>query len=308
MQVTVLAGGVGAATFLSGLVQVLDPATVTVICNVSDDFEWHGLYVCPDIDTIIYTLAGIQGPLGWGIEGDSHVALEALRDLGGDAWFGVGDRDLGTDLFRTQALREGRTLSAVTAQLARARGLTTTLIPVTDDPHPTVVVTDDGPLPFQVYFVQRRAADPVRHIEFPGASSARPAPGVLNSLQTANVVIIAPSNPFVSIDPVLAVPGVRAALEATTARRVAVSPIVRGSTVKGPAADMLSALGHERSALGVARLYDGLVDCFVLDAVDAALAPGVEALGMRAIAFDTLMTTPERARRIAQQTLDAAAP
>lgn len=306
MQVTVLAGGVGAARFLSGLVQVVDPKGVTVICNVSDDFEWHGLHVSPDIDTIIYTLAGVQGEFGWGIGGDTHVALEALRALGGEAWFGIGDRDLGTHLFRTQLLREGKTLREVTSRLARARGVLPTLLPVTDDTHPTVVVTDAGELPFQVYFVQRHAADVVRAIRFPGAETARPSEGVIEAIGSADVLLVAPSNPFVSIDPLLAVPGVRAAIASSAARKVAVSPIVGGAAIKGPAADMMRSLGHEASALGVARHYADLIDCFVLDQVDQSLVPEVAALGIEAVAADTMMVDPVRTQAVARAVLQAA--
>lgn len=305
-KVTVLAGGVGAARFLSGLVHVVPPEQITVVCNVSDDFAWHGLYVCPDIDTITYTLAGAQGTLGWGLEGDSHAALESLRRLGGEAWFGIGDRDLGTHLYRTQALREGKTLTEVTAHLARAWGVALTLLPVTDQPHPTVILTDEGELPFQVYFVQRRGADTVREVRFPMASKVRPAAGVIEAITRADVLVVAPSNPFVSIDPLLAVPGVRAALAGTSARRIAVSPIVGGAAIKGPAADMMRSLGHEVSAVGVARLYAGLVDCFVLDQADAALVPEVAALGLHAVAVDTMMLDPARTQAVARAVLQAA--
>jgi LPPG:FO 2-phospho-L-lactate transferase len=295
--ITVLAGGVGAARFLAGLAACVDPASITIVCNVGDDFEWHGLHIAPDIDTVIYTLAGLEGEGGWGLRDDSHVALDALGEIGGESWFGVGDRDLATHLHRTRMLRDGMTLAAATEALAQARGVRSTVLPVTNDPHPTVVVTDAGELPFQVYFVQRRASDPVHEIRLPGAAEARPAPGVLDAIQDAELVIIAPSNPFVSIEPILAVPSVRDALAHSPARRVAVSPIIGGAAVKGPAADMLRTLGHEVSAPGVAALYRDLIDCFVLDAVDASLVPAVEALGMQAVAVDTMMTDqPARAR------------
>ncbi|MEZ4503982.1 MAG: 2-phospho-L-lactate transferase [Dehalococcoidia bacterium] len=305
--ITVLAGGIGAARFLNGLLSVVDPEHVTAICNVGDDFEWHGLHVSPDIDSITYTLAGVQGSLGWGIEGDTFTTLEALRDLGGDAWFNIGDRDLATHLRRTALLRGGATLAEATAALTRARRLGLTMLPVTNDPHPTVVVTDEGELDFQVYFVQRRASDVVRGVRFPGAATARPAPGVIEALRDAELLVIAPSNPLVSIDPLLAVPGVREALEASTARRVAISPIIGGAAVKGPAADMLRSLGHEVSALGVARMYRDLLDVFVLDEVDRALASDVEALGLEVVVTDTMMTPPERGRALASKVLEVAA-
>lgn len=304
-RVTVLAGGVGAARFLGGLVQVVDPARVTVVCNVGDDFSWNGLHVSPDIDTVFYTLAGIEGEFGWGLRGDTRTVLDAMEALGETPWFGIGDRDLATHLARTARLGAGESLSAVTAALARARGIASTILPVTDDPHPTIVVTPGGELAFQEYFVRRRASDPVTGFRFPGATGAHAAPGVLDAIASAEAIVIAPSNPFVSIDPLLQVAGVREALEATQAPRVAVSPIVGGAAIKGPAADMMRALGHEVSALGVARIYAGLIDCYVLDDLDAALAPAVEALGMRVHVTDTMMTSAERRAEVALATLSA---
>ena len=306
MRISVLAGGVGAARFLEGLCRAVDPADVTAICNVGDDFAWHGLHVSPDIDTVIYTLAGLEGEFGWGVRGDTLAALGELTELGEEPWFRIGDRDLATHVWRTERLRVGQPLSEVTAHLARLRGLELAMLPVTDDPHPTVVVTPEGPLAFQDYFVRGRASADVVGIEFPEVASARPAPGVLDALTHADAVILAPSNPFVSIEPVLAVPGVRDALRDTSAPRVAVSPIVGGEAVKGPAAAMLSTLGHDVSALGVARLYAELVDVFVLDEVDRALAPAIEALGMRAVVTDTMMTSPERRLALASEVVGAA--
>ena len=306
MRISVLAGGVGAARFLEGLCRAVDPADVTAICNVGDDFAWHGLHVSPDIDTVIYTLAGLEGEFGWGVRGDTLAALGELTELGEEPWFQIGDRDLATHVWRTERLRAGQPLSEVTTHLARLRGLELAMLPVTDDPHPTVVVTPEGPLAFQDYFVRGRASADVVGIECPEAASARPAPGVLDALTGADAVLLAPSNPFVSIEPVLAVPGVRDALRDTSAPRVAVSPIVGGEAVKGPAAAMLRTLGHEVSALGVARLYTGLVDVFVLDEVDRALAPAIEALGMRAVVTDTMMTSPERRLALASEVVEAA--
>ena len=305
MQVTVLAGGVGAARFLAGLVQCVDPAEVTAICNVGDDLTWHGLHVCPDIDTLLYTLAGLEGPDGWGLRDDTTITLDALGAVGGDTWFRIGDRDLATHLRRTQLLAEGHTLSEATAALARALGLHLQVMPVTDDPHPTIVETATGDLPFQEYFVRRRARDIVTGFRFPGAAAARPAPGVLDAIVSAESVIIAPSNPFVSIGPLLAVPGVREALAGSSATRVAVSPIVGGEAIKGPAADMLRALGHDVSAAGVAALYQGLLDVFVLDEIDGALAPAVAALGMSPLVCDTMMRGDDGRRRVAARVLSA---
>ncbi len=305
MRITVLAGGVGAARFLDGLCRVVDPAEVTVVCNVGDDFEWRGLHVSPDIDTVSYTLAGLEGEQGWGRRGDSFTMLDELEALGEEPWFRIGDRDVATHLWRSERLRGGEPLSAVTAELARRRGLRFRLLPVTDDPHPTVVVTPEGELNFQDYFVRGRATATVTGLRFPGAAEARPAPGVIEAIEEADAVIVAPSNPFVSIDPLLAVPGVRNALEGSRAVRVAVSPIVGGEAVKGPAAAIMRSLGHETSALGVARLYSGLVDAFLLDAIDAALGDAVEALGLRAVVCDTMMTSTERREALARRALEA---
>jgi LPPG:FO 2-phospho-L-lactate transferase len=306
MRITVLAGGVGAARFLEGLCRAVDPASVTAICNVGDDFEWHGLFFNDTATTEIYTLAGIEGEQGWGVRGDGLAALGELDRLGEEPWFQVGDRDLATHVWRTERLRAGEPLSAVTAELARRRGLGLAVLPVTDDPHPTVVVTPEGPLAFQDYFVRGRASADVIGLDFPGAGTVTPAPGVLDAIAGAELVIVAPSNPFVSIEPVLEVRGVRRTLRDAEATRVAVSPIVGGEAVKGPAAAMLRTLGHEVSALGVARLYAGLVDAYVLDDVDRALVPDVEALGPRAIVADTMMTSPERRLVLASTVVGAA--
>jgi LPPG:FO 2-phospho-L-lactate transferase len=305
VNITVLAGGIGAARFLAGLCDVVPPESITVVCNVGDDLRWHGLHVSPDIDSVIYTLAGLEGEHGWGVRGDTHATLDGLRSLGLDEWFTIGDRDLATHLLRTERLNEGATLSEATATVVAARGLRLRILPVTDDPHPTVVRTAGGDLAFQDYFVRHRAAVPVQSFVFPGAQAARPTPGVSEAIRNADVLVIAPSNPFVSIGPLLEVPGVRDALATSSARRVAVSPIIGGAAVKGPAAEMMAALGHEVSALGVARLYAGLVDLFVLDAVDEALLPDVRALGMDAVAFDTMMTGDAGRARVARAVIEA---
>jgi LPPG:FO 2-phospho-L-lactate transferase len=306
VRIVVLCGGVGAARFLDGVVRAVDlPSEVTAICNVSDDLQWHGLHVSPDIDTIIYTLAGLEGEFGWGLDGDTHVALEELRALVGEEWFGIGDRDLATHVRRTEQLRKGATLAEATASLAATRGIECQLLPVTNDPHPTIVVTETGELEFQEYFVHRRAQDPVTGFRFPGAELARPAPGVLEAIEDAELVLLAPSNPFVSIDPLFAVAGVRGAIEASAARRVAISPIVGGTAVKGPAADMLRSLGHEVSALGVAQLYEGVIDTFVLDEADAGLAEAVAGLGLETIVLDSMMRDRPGRLRVASEVLAA---
>ncbi len=305
-RITVLAGGVGGARLAQGVAAAAPQAALAVIVNVGDDFEWQGLHVSPDLDTVLYTLAGREGEQGWGLAGDTTVTLEALRALGGEAWFGVGDRDLATHLRRSALLRAGRTLSEATTELASAFGVRARLMPVTDDPHPTLIDTGEGELAFQEYFVRRGQRDEVRGVRFPGAEGARPAPGVIEAIAEAELLLIAPSNPFVSIAPLMAVPGVRAAIEGAAAPRVAVSPIVGGAAVKGPAAAMLRSLGHEVSALGVARLVVGLADVFVLDALDAALAPAVRELGMEPLVTDTMMTDASRRAALARELLGRA--
>ncbi len=306
VKITVLAGGIGAARFLAGLVQCIDPRDVTAICNVSDDLEWHGLHVSPDIDSVIYTLAGLEGEHGWGVRGDSAQVLKSLRELGEDEWFSIGDLDLATHLFRTDRLRAGKTLADATAALTNARGLRCRVIPVTNDPHPTIVRTDEGDLAFQEYFVRRRTEPTVLGFTFPGAAQARPAPGVIEAIRDADLLVIAPSNPFVSIGPMLEVAGVRTALESSTAKRVAISPIIGGAAVKGPAAEMMQALGHDVSAVGVARIYADCIDLFILDQADVALVSEVQALGLGAVALDTMMTGDEGRRRVAAAVLEAA--
>ncbi len=301
----VLCGGVGAARFLSGLVRVVDPARVTAIVNVADDEEFHGLHVSPDLDTVLYTLAGlVDGTRGWGLLGDTDAVQRALARLGRDTWFQLGDRDLATHIHRTALLREGRTLSEVTAALARAFGVTVRLLPSSDDPQATKVRADDGWLDFQEWFVRRATRDAAREIRFEG--DARPAPGVLDAIAAADVIVVAPSNPFVSIGPVLAVAGVREAIERAPAPVVAVSPIVGGEALKGPAAAMLASLGYEVSALGVARIYRGLVDAFVIDDRDAALAPHIDVLGMRVTVAPTIMRDAAAKESLARTVLSAA--
>jgi LPPG:FO 2-phospho-L-lactate transferase len=306
-MITVLAGGVGAARFLRGLVDVAEPAAVTIFGNTGDDEEFFGLHVSPDLDTVVYTLADVVGPEGWGIDGDTYACLEQMRALGEEAWFLLGDADLATHVERTWLLREGRSLSEATAAITSAFGLRCRLLPMTDDRVRTVVSTDAGELSFQEYFVRQRWQDDVRGLHFDGAADARPAPGVLDAIAAADVVIVAPSNPLVSIGPVLAVPGVREALVATAAPVVAISPIVGGRALKGPADRMMAALGHEASAVGVARLYADFLDVLVLDDADAALAPEIEALGVRAVVTNTVMRDAASRQTLARAAVEAAA-
>ena len=305
-RVTVLAGGVGGARFLQGLLEVVDPAGVTIVGNVGDDLEPYGLRVSPDLDTVLYTLTGrIDAEKGWGVRGDTPRALEQARALGAEAWFWLGDLDLGLHLARTEMLRSGRPLHAVTARLAAAMGLQATLLPATDDRLRTMVTIPGGEVDFQTYYVRRAHADPVSRIRFDGAESARPAPGVLEAIAAADVVVIAPSNPFISIDPILAVPGIRDAVAARRDRVVAVSPIVAGRALRGPAAGMLETLGHETSVVGVAELYRSLAGTLVIDEEDAPAAARVERLGLRARVTATVMANLDASRALAAQTLAA---
>ncbi|WP_240645898.1 2-phospho-L-lactate transferase [Georgenia sp. SYP-B2076] len=303
--VTLLSGGGGGAKLAQGLARVVDDLTVVV--NTGDDAVLYGLSVSPDLDTVMYTLAGLVDPrAGWGIDGDTHATLEAMARLGEDTWFSLGDRDLATHILRTARLHAGAPLSEVTAQLCAALGVRARLLPMTDDRVATQVDVADGRLGFQEYFVGRRHRDEVLGVVLDGIELARPAPGVLAALTEADMVVIGPSNPFVSIGPILAVPGVREALAGTQAHRAAVSPIVGGQALKGPAAAMLAALGHEVSAVGVARLYAGLLDVLVIDEQDRLLAPAVEALGMSVVVTQTVLGGPEDRERLARELLDAA--
>jgi LPPG:FO 2-phospho-L-lactate transferase len=304
---TVLCGGVGAARLLAGIVDVVDPASVTAIVNVADDVIVHGLHISPDLDTITYTLGGLNNAVsGWGVVDESWRVMDELEVLGGPTWFRLGDRDLATHLYRTGRLDAGASLSAITSELAARRRVGIAILPVTDDPVATIVATRAGErLEFQEYFVARRHDVDVVGVEFRGADAARPAPGVLDAIATASKVVIAPSNPILSIDPILAVPGVRAAVDARRADVVAVSPIVAGAALKGPADRLLGDLGHEPSALGVARHYRDLVGTFVLDELDRSLRAEVEALGMHCVVTDTVMAAPSRAAALAKVLVDA---
>jgi len=304
--IVVLCGGVGAARFLAGLVAVTDPARVTAVVNVADDDRFHGLHVSPDTDTVLYTLAGlVHEEQGWGRREETFHLQEELARFGAETWFRLGDRDLATHVYRTAALAAGDTLTAVTDQMRRSLGIGARILPATDDPQKTEVRTDAGWISFQEYFVHRRGADAVHELHF--VPDAAPSAAVAAAIAAAGTIVIAPSNPFVSIGPILALRGMRQALDDTRATIVAVSPIVAGAAIKGPAAAMLASLGHEVSALGVARLYAGLADVFVLDESDAALLPAVRALGLRAVAVPTLMRDAATRAALAAATLAAAA-
>ena len=304
---TVLAGGVGASRFLQGLCQVVDSAQVTVISNTGDDVEMFGLHVSPDTDIVLYALAGAVNPeTGWGLTGDTFAVVDQLQRFGYERWFNLGDRDLAMAIHRTRLIHEGVPMHEIVAGLARDWDLACTVIPMTNEPVRTMITGPDGELAFQEYMVRLRTELDVRSIRFSGIEAAKPAPGVLEAIANAEAIFIAPSNPFVSIGPILAVEGIRPALETTKAVRVAVSPIIAGQVVKGPAAKMMTTLGYEVSALGVAKIYRGLIDLFVIDELDRALAPAVEALGMRCHVTDTMMTSMERKAELAAECVAAA--
>lgn len=294
---------------LLGLVQVVPPEDITVIVNTGDDTVFHGLHVSPDIDTVTYTVSGnIDPERGWGLAGESWTAMDALKryaDFGAVDWFNLGDRDLATHLWRTGRLRGGSTLSEVTADLAKAWGLGMRMLPMTDDRVATHVVTPLGELTFQSYFVQHHHDVAVSDVRFEGIESARAAPGVLEAIAAADAIVVCPSNPLVSIGPVLAVPGIREALHARRDRTVGVSPIVAGAALKGPADRMLAELGHEASVVGVARLYRDIASTLVIDDADAHLADAVRAEGINCVVTDTIMSKPGVAASLARVALGA---
>jgi len=307
-RIVELAGGVGGARLAHGLQAHLS-SRLTVVVNVGDDLERHGLLVCPDQDTVLYTLAGIgNAELGWGIDGETYAAAEMLERLGEESWFRLGDRDLATHVRRTKRLRDGARPTEVAGELARSLGVHATILPVSDDAVRTEVRTEDGWLEFQEYFVHRHQAPEVRDVRFRGAASATVTPEVVAAIGAADGIVVAPSNPIVSIGPIMAVPGMRASVEGARARGIrvtAVSPIVGGRALRGPADRMLASLGHESSALGVARLYVGWIDAFVIDAEDEALAPEIRALGIEAVVTDTIMVDDAARARLAAVVLDA---
>ncbi|MFL5967598.1 MAG: 2-phospho-L-lactate transferase [Gaiellaceae bacterium] len=308
MKVVVLSGGVGGARFLRGVVDVVDGAEVTAVVNVGDDVEVLGLAVSPDLDSVLYALAGLADEeRGWGRADETWHAIDEAATFGGEAWFKLGDRDLGLHLVRTQALRLGKPLSAVTARLAAAAGVEAALLPATDDRLRTWLETPNGSFPFQEWFVARGHRDPVSRVRFEGAAQAMPAPGVLEAFHEADAILIAPSNPFVSIGPILAVERIRRALERRRVPAIAVSPLIGGRAVRGPAADMLRRLQGGTTPAHVADCYAGLVDALVFDEADAAAAGIVRERGVRPIVTRTLMHDGASRRRLAEAALDAVA-
>jgi LPPG:FO 2-phospho-L-lactate transferase len=305
--IVVLAGGVGAARFLQGVQAAMTVRELTIVGNVGDDTEIAGLHVCPDLDTVLYTLTGqIDEERGWGVRGDSARALERARSLGYDEWFWLGDRDIGLHLARTAWLRSGLRLSEVTQRLGRTLGLADCLLPVSDERLRTIIETPGGDLEFQTYYVRHGHRDDVLGIRFQGADAATPAPGVVEALADAAAIIIAPSNPLISIGPILAVPGIRDALLDRRVPCVAVSPIVGGQALRGPAAHMMRTLGHEPSPVGVADIYDGLIDAMVIDQIDAELATDLERRGLSVHATDTIMRDAKARQHLANVALEVA--
>ena len=305
--VLALAGGVGGGKFARGLVAVLPPDQLAIVVNTADDFIHLGLHIAPDVDSVLYALADQNDPeRGWGLAGETWNFMAAMEQLGGETWFKLGDRDLATHVLRTEALAKGRTLSEVTALLAHRLGIAHTVLPMSDDPVRSIVETDEGALDFQDYFVRRQCRPAFRGVTFQGAAQARPGQGFLDALRRARAIVITPSNPFVSIDPVLALPGIKEALRQSRRPVIAVSPIVGGKAVKGPLAKMMSELGVEPSALGVARHYGQLVNGWMIDRVDRDLAPAIEALGCRVKVYDTIMRTLDDKSRLAQDAIELA--
>jgi len=304
MKITALAGGVGASKLLRGLARAGASSELTVIVNTGDDIVLHGLRISPDLDIVAYTLAGVVNPkTGWGLRGDTFAALERLRALGREAWFHLGDRDLATHIHRTAMLASGATLSQAADSIRQALRVESRILPMSDQPVPTYLDTSEGLLHFQEYLVKRRADPVVRRIRFTGIENARPAPGVLDALENADVILICPSNPLISIGPILAVPGIREALRRRRADVVAVCPLVGGKSLKGPSDKMLAQLGHEVSARGVAKLYADFAGKFVIDPADKKDAPAIEALGMHVEICPTIMRTDAQKVRLARAIL-----
>src|ERR671911_833602 len=305
MKVCALAGGVGGAKLERGLQDVLPPGDLSVVVNTADDFDLWGLHICPDLDTVMYTLAGISNPeTGWGIVNESLETLNMLESYGEETWFKLGDRDLATHILRTCRMRSGETLTEITAGLSGVLGVGSAVLPMSDDPVSTVLETPEGRLEFQEYFVRRGQRDEVLGIELRGIEEARPTEGVLAAISGADAIVLCPSNPVVSVGPILALPEMIEALTSSTVPKVAISPIVGGRALKGPADRMLASLGHEVSPAGVARMYEGLVDGMVIDEVDEGERADIEALGMRVLVTESVMRDAEDRARLASETLE----
>ena len=301
LKITALAGGVGASKLLLGLYEVMDPTALTIIVNTGDDIVLHGLKISPDFDIVTYTLAGIVDPSkGWGFRGETFHALKRLAAYGRPNWFNLGDRDLATHIHRTALLAEGKTLSQAADSIRIALGVKSRILPMSDSPVPTIIDSNEGPLHFQEYLVKRRAEPVVKGIRFAGAESARPAPGVLEAIRNADRILICPSNPLISIGPILAVPRIRDQLCAYKGKVFAVCPIVGGKSLKGPSDKMLAQLGHDPTALGVAKLYADFTGTFIIDPADKSQSAAISALGMRVAVLPTVMKTRTQKRKLAR--------
>jgi LPPG:FO 2-phospho-L-lactate transferase len=304
-MITALAGGVGAARFLTGLLQLVRQEDLTVVVNTGDDVELFGLHISPDIDIVTYTLAGIVNDVsGWGIAGDTFECLNMFKRFGEVDWFNLGDRDFATNILRTKMLKDGYSLSQITAKISRDLGLKLKILPMTDDKFTTYVQTLEGAFYFEEYLVKRAARDVVLGVDFVGMNMVKPALGVIESIMSSERVIICPSNPVVSIGTILAVPGVRDALQRTRAIKIAISPIIGGVPVKGPADKLLHGLGVEVSAYGVAKLYADFLDVFIIDSLDATEKCRIEQLGVKVVVVNTLMKNSEAKVALAKTVLD----
>jgi LPPG:FO 2-phospho-L-lactate transferase len=303
-MIVALSGGTGGAKLIEGLAAELDPAELTIICNTGDDAIFHGLYVCPDLDTIVYTLAGCNDAAkGWGIENDSFTVLEQLGRLGNETWFRLGDKDLAMHITRTRLLNEGEKLSAVTDRMRRALGVRSTILPMSDERVETRVTTAQGEISFQEYFVRQRWSPEVSAVGFAGVETCQPAPGVLSAIRKAESIIICPSNPVTSIGPILAVPGIRAAIAGSSVPVVGVSPIVDRAAISGPAHKLMVATGFEASAFGVAKYYADLLDTLLVDKKDRTLSAPIADLNISCIATEIRMSCPADKRRLAREVL-----
>jgi LPPG:FO 2-phospho-L-lactate transferase len=305
-MITALAGGVGASKLLDGLSRVAPPEEISIVVNTGDDIEMFGLYIAPDLDIVTYTLAGVVNrENGWGLAGDTFNCLEQLLSYTGtERWFNLGDRDLAAHIFRAQQMRQGRSLSEIAERLRKALGVKSRILPMTDTHTPTTIITDEGEMHFQEYLVKRRAQPKVAGIRFENIESAKPAPGIEEVIRRSDAIIICPSNPLISIGPILAVPGLRDMLQAAKAPVVAISPVVGGASLKGPTDRMLADLGMQVSAAQVARLYSDIADVFILDIQDEAAKPEIERLGLKVFVTDSVMSGLEEKIKLAKFTLE----
>jgi LPPG:FO 2-phospho-L-lactate transferase len=306
LKITALAGGVGASKLLLGLYEEMDPADLTIIVNTGDDIVLHGLKISPDLDIVAYTLAGVvDSKKGWGLRAETFHALKHLAAYGRPNWFNLGDRDLATHIHRTAMLAEGKTLSQAADSIGIALGVKSRILPMSDSPIPTIIDSNEGPLHFQEYLVKRRTEPIVKGIRFAGVESAEPAPGVLEAIREANRILICPSNPLISIGPILSVPQIRDAVRAQREKVFAVCPIVGGKSLKGPSDKMLTQLGHDSTALGVAKLYADFTGTFIIDPADKSQSSAISALGMKVVILPSVMKSRAQKRKLARSLLSS---